>query len=128
MLVSALSPHRKLAHVICPCTSQAKAQREQEQLEALRQNERAIFHSMFGKLVKSRNLHGLLQQLGIHVPLVPQPAGGPPRAAPEALKRGLKIAKVTYHPDKMRQDDLTSRVKAEEISKILNAWDISSIK
>ena len=43
--------------------------------------------------------------------------------APDALKRAVKLAKVRFHPDKAK-GSLVAKVYAEEVSKLLNSWDL----
>ena len=42
--------------------------------------------------------------------------------------KALKAARVRWHPDKVPQGDLPSKVRAEEVSKILNSWDTSGLR
>lgn len=130
LVVEARVAARLEAHSV----AQAAAQREQDTKDALRQGVREELQHLLGRHVRSNNLLRLLMAINIKVPLQPARRGprgstvvAPPAASPDALRRGLKQAKVTYHPDKMRGGDLRSVVFAEEISKILNAWDTSSI-
>lgn len=48
-------------------------------------------------------------------------------ASADAQLRSLKQAKVRFHPDKA-QGSLEQRVRAEEVSKLLNAWDVSRLR
>jgi hypothetical protein len=39
-----------------------------------------------------------------------------------------QVARIRFHPDKVPANDLTAKVRAEEVSKILNSWDTSFLK
>ncbi len=71
-----------------------------------------------GLAVRQRHLAKLLRQLELEVP-----GGATPSA--QQLKDALKVARCRYHPDRVHGADLEAKVRAEEISKILNSWELS---
>jgi hypothetical protein len=76
---------------------------------------------------QARSLSRLLTLLGVHAPGGRGFSSAPPKASmQEAAKKLLRQAKVRYHPDKVQAGDLREKVRAEEISKILNSWDLTN--
>lgn len=71
-----------------------------------------------GLAVRQRHLAKLLRQLEVEVP-----GGATPTA--QQLKDALKVARCRYHPDRVHGGDLEAKVRAEEISKILNSWELA---
>lgn len=119
---------------------QAAHAAEHDARESIRASVRTQLEYKYQVTLKGRgNLRKFLRD--IHFPVAALPPNNYPRkraseatavsAARETartaesaalLAKALKQAKVHYHPDKAR-GDLTVRVRAEEISKILNSWD-----
>jgi hypothetical protein len=72
-------------------------------------------------VVSNLALQGQLRRVG-GAPQVPMKAERP------AVLRLLKVARVRWHPDKVGGGDLAAKVRAEEVSKILNSWDTSGLR
>jgi hypothetical protein len=70
-----------------------------------------------GVAVRQRHLAKLLRLLEVEVQ-----GGAQPSAA--QLRDALKAARCRYHPDRQHGGDLEAKVRCEEISKILNSWDL----
>ncbi|GAX81678.1 hypothetical protein CEUSTIGMA_g9106.t1 [Chlamydomonas eustigma] len=77
-----------------------------------------------GVAMKTLNLPRLLAELQVPVKGL---ASLTRVQALEATKKALRLAKIKYHPDKVSNGDFKVKVRAEEISKILNAWDLSTL-
>lgn len=98
--------------------AQLAATQEQERKERLIAAVRLDLNKRLGLAIRQKNLKKLLQLLDVEI------HGGIRFCSNHDLLHALRKAKIKYHPDKISAAaPLLDKVQAEEVSKILNAWD-----
>ncbi len=97
---------------------------EERALEAARARTRAALQTELGHFIQRGNLAKLLRTLGVEVK-------GGIKPGPQQLREALRRGKVMYHPDRVLKGEggvaaLERLARAEEISKILNGWELKA--